>query len=80
MGEAELLPALSLYNLTLNASQAVGLLILGPLALDPLPPLMLGTAAHHLVLRPVETLFIILTGLYLIAAALTASLPRSYKE
>ena len=60
VGEAELLPALSLYNLTLNASQAVGLLILGPLALDLLPSLMLGTATHHLVLRPVETLFIIL--------------------
>ena len=80
VGEAELLPALSLYNLTLNASQAVGLLILGPLALDLLPPLMLGTAAHHLVLRPVETLFIILTGLYLIAAALTASLPRELQR
>ena len=76
VGEAELLPALSLYNLTLNASQAVGLLILGPLALDLLPTLTLGTHAHYLTLRPVETLFIILTGLYLIAAALTASLPR----
>ena len=41
---------------------------------------MLGTAAHHLVLRPVETLFIILTGLYLIAAALTASLPRELQR
>jgi MFS family permease len=76
VGEAELLPALSLYNLTLNASQAVGLLILGPLALDLLPSLTLGTAHHYIILRPVETLFIVLTGLYLIAAALTASLPR----
>src|SRR5690242_12046310 len=76
VGEAELLPALSLYNLTLNASQAVGLLILGPVALDLLPPLVLGTSVYHLTLMPVETLFIILTGLYLIAAGLTASLPR----
>jgi MFS family permease len=80
VGEAELLPALSLYNLTLNASQAVGLLILGPLALDLLPSMMLGTDAHHLILQPVETLFIILTGLYLIAAALTASLPREQQR
>jgi MFS family permease len=78
VGEAELLPALSLYNLTLNASQAVGLLLLGPLALDLLPTLMLGTSAHHLTLSPVESLFIILTGLYLIAAGLTASLPREH--
>lgn len=75
VGEAELLPALSLYNLTLNASQAVGLLVLGPVALDLLPTLELGTANHHLTLMPVETLFIVLTILYLIAAALTASLP-----
>jgi MFS family permease len=81
VGEAELLPALSLYNLTLNASQAVGLLLLGPLALDLLPTLVLGTDAHHLTLMPVETLFIILTILYLIAAGLTASLPRErHKE
>ncbi len=76
VGEAELLPALSLYNLTLNASQAVGLLILGPLALDLLPTITLGSGAHPLTLRPVESLFIVLTGLYLIAAGLTASLPR----
>src|SRR5690242_11264686 len=80
VGESELLPALSLYNLTLNASQAVGLLLLGPLALDLLPPLELGTDAHHLTLSPVETLFIILTGLYLIAAGLTASLPRERQK
>ncbi|HEU5368431.1 MAG TPA: MFS transporter [Ktedonobacterales bacterium] len=80
VGESELLPALSLYNLTLNASQAVGLLLLGPLALDLLPPLVLGTDAHHLTLSPVETLFIILTGLYLIAAGLTASLPRERQK
>jgi MFS family permease len=76
VGEGELLPALSLYNLTLNASQAVGLLIIGPLALDLLPTIVLGTNAHHITLLPVETLFIILTLLYLVAAGLTASLPR----
>jgi MFS family permease len=76
VGETELLPALSLYNLTLNASQAVGLLILGPVMLDLLPTIVVGTNAHHIVFMPVETLFILLTILYLIAAALTASLPR----
>src|SRR5262245_43906120 len=75
VGETELLPALSLFSRTLNASQAVGLLVLGPVALDLLPAVTLGTAAYHLTLMPVETLFIILTGLYLIAAGLTASLP-----
>ncbi len=74
--EAELLPALSLYNLTLNVSQALGLLVLGPLVLDLLPTIVLGSGTHRLTLLPVETLFIGLTVLYLIAAGLTASLPR----
>ena len=76
VGESELLPALSLYNLTLNASQAVGLLILGPLALDLVPAIDIPLGTHHLTLLPVVTLFAGLTVLYLIAAALTASLPR----
>ena len=38
VGEAELLPALSLYNLTLNASQAVGLLDTWAAGAGPLAP------------------------------------------
>jgi MFS family permease len=79
VGETELMPALSLYNLTLNISQAVGLLLLGPLALALLPTLVIGASAHHLTFTPVETLFGGLTILYLIAAGLTASLPREQK-
>lgn len=74
--ETELLPALSLYNLTLNVSQALGLLVLGPLVLDLLPTVVLGSGAHRLMLLPPETLFIGLTVLYLVAAGLTATLPR----
>lgn len=75
VGEMELLPALSLYNLTLNVSQAVGLLLLGPLALEFLPTVVVAVGAHRLIFTPVETLFAALTILYLVAAGLTASLP-----
>lgn len=79
VGESELLPALSLYNLTLNMSQAVGLLIFGPLALNLLPTAVLHLGTFTLTLTPVEMLFAIITVLYLIAAALTRSLPREHE-
>lgn len=81
VSEAELLPALSLYNLTLNVSQAVGLLVLGPLTLNLLPTIVipLGSSDHQLVLLPVETLFAIITLLYLVAAVLIRSLPMGQR-
>ncbi|WP_052890112.1 MFS transporter [Thermogemmatispora carboxidivorans] len=74
--EEELLPALSLYNLTLNASQAVGLLILGPLMLNLLPSLSFSLLGAKIDLMPVETLFLLISALYLLATILTATLPR----
>ena len=79
VGEAELLPALSLYNLTLNLSQAVGLLLIGPLALDLLPSVALHLGGYGLTFTPVETLFAGITILYLIAAGLTRSLPSEHQ-
>jgi MFS family permease len=72
----ELLPALALYNLTLNVSQAVGLLIIGPLALNLLPTIVLSTGQHQLILIPVATLFAGIAFLYVVAAVLVYSLPQ----
>src|SRR5579884_697134 len=66
--ESELLPALSLYNLTLNASQAIGLLILGPVALNFLPAIPLRFGNAQIMFTPIMTLFAIITILYLFAA------------
>jgi MFS family permease len=77
VNEEELLPALSLYNLTLNVTQALGLLVLGPLTLNLLPTIIIPLGGgHQLTLMPVETLFFIITLLYLLAALLIRSLPR----
>ncbi len=73
--ESELLPALSLYNLTLNASQAIGLLILGPVALNFLPAIPLRFGNAQIMFTPIMTLFAIITILYLFAALLTSKLP-----
>ena len=76
--EEELLPALSLYNLTLNVSQAVGLLVLGPLTLNLLPTIIFPLGGgQQLTLMPVATLFAIITFCYLVAAVLIRSLPES---
>ena len=75
--ENELLPALSLYNLTLNVSQAIGLLIFGPLALNLLPMITVPFGATRLVLTPFILLFLVVTLLYLVAAVLTARLPEA---
>jgi MFS family permease len=77
VSEEELLPALSLYNLTLNMSQAVGLLLLGPLALNLIPAFTLSFGSATLTLMPVETLFLLIALLYLVATALTATLPSA---
>ena len=78
--EEELLPALSLYNLTLNISQAFGLLLLGPLALNLLPSLTFNIGGHQFPFTPIEILFVIMTVLYLFAALLTATLPYERKQ
>lgn len=75
--QEELLAALSLYNLTLNVCQVIGLLVIGPLALNLLAPILIPLGhVHKLVIQPVETLFGGVTLLYLIAAGLIYSLPR----
>ncbi len=79
VSEEELLPALSLYNLTLNLSQALGLLLLGPLMLNLLPSLTFSIGGHRVIFTPMETLFAVMTILYLFAAGLTATLPRERK-
>ncbi|HEY7356890.1 MAG TPA: MFS transporter [Ktedonobacterales bacterium] len=78
--EEELLPALSLYNLTLNVSQAVGLLVLGPLTLNLLPTIVIPLGqSHQLLLMPVSTLFVVITFCYLVAAVLIRTLPNDLR-
>jgi MFS family permease len=80
VNEEELLPALSLYNLTLNVSQALGLLVLGPLTLNLLPTLTLPLGNNQqLIFLPVAMLFGIVTLFYLVAAILIYSLPDNQR-
>jgi hypothetical protein len=61
VGEARLLPANSLFNLTMAVSQVLGLLILGPLAVS-----LVGA----------EGGFVVIAAMYLAAALLVSIIPR----
>ncbi len=75
--ENELLPAFSLYNLTMNVTQVIGLLVIGPLVFNFLPAFQIPLSRHHaLTVTPVVLLFAGIAGCYLLSAALVRSLPK----
>ncbi len=74
VNEDELMPALSLFNITFMLSQALGFILLAPLILSLIPSFTLfGTFFY-----PVTTLYLIIALLYVVCAILTALIPASY--
>ncbi len=73
VSEEELMPALSLFNITLMLSQALGFILLAPIALTLLPTFTIA----HLTVTPIEELYAIIGLLYLVCALLIASIPHS---
>jgi MFS family permease len=74
VSEEELMPALSLFNITFMLSQALGFILFAPIALSLLPTFMVG---HHLTIHPVEELYAIIGFLYLVCAVLIAFIPSA---
>lgn len=76
--EDELVNALALFNITFTLSQALGLIVIGPLILAALPPsLPVGGFFHHTVIvLPVQVLFMVVSLLYLVCALLIVSIPH----
>jgi MFS family permease len=74
VSEEELMPALSLFNITFMLSQALGFILFAPIALSLLPTFMVG---HHLTIHPVEELYAIIGLLYLVCALLIAFIPSA---
>lgn len=73
--QKDLLPALSLFNITFSLAQAVGLVIFGPVLLHWLPTFSLGMAGHTIVFLPVESLFLVVGVLYLVCTVLILFIP-----
>ena len=77
VNEDELVPALSLFNITLMLAQALGFLLFAPLILSLLPTFKI----FSLVIDPVESLYTIVAVLYGVCAILIAMIsPESFSQ
>ncbi|MBV9231760.1 MAG: MFS transporter [Chloroflexi bacterium] len=72
VSEEELMPALSLFNITFMLSQALGYVLLAPIALILLPTFTI----HSVVIDPPVQLYLIIGILYLVCAFLIVSISR----
>jgi MFS family permease len=73
--DEELVSALSLFNLTLTLSQALGFILLGPLALTLIPDITLHIGTFHPLFSSVAQLFLLIALLYFVCTGLVATLP-----
>src|SRR5437763_3636466 len=81
VGERELMPALSLFNITMTLSQAIGFLVLGSIISHLFPPFTLQLAALTLHVQPVDMRFVLVALLYLVCAGLILGIPaRAFHE
>src|SRR5947209_3903838 len=69
----ELMPAISLFNITFMLSQALGFILFAPLALSLLPTFIVG----HLTVHPIEQLYALIGLLYLVCALLIGLIPSA---
>lgn len=71
VSDEELMPALSLFNITFMLSQALGFVIFAPIILSILPTITI----FHITIDAILQLYIIVGVLYLICALLITSIP-----
>jgi MFS family permease len=74
VSEEELVPALSLFNITFMLSQALGFILIAPIILTLLPTFMITS----LVIHPVDSLYLIVVLLYVVCACLIALIPAKH--
>lgn len=75
VGERELMPALSLFNISLTLSQAIGFLLLGRVVATLFPPLTLHWGRGVLTIDSLDLLFAIVAVLYAVCALLILAIP-----
>ena len=76
VGKRDLVPALSLFNITVTLSQAVGYLLLGSLITRLFPAFTLHIAALTLHIESIDMLFVLVAFLYLVCAVLILFIPK----
>ncbi|HLQ28752.1 MAG TPA: MFS transporter [Ktedonobacteraceae bacterium] len=75
VGERELVPALSLFNITMTLSQAIGFLLLGSIVSRIFPPFTLQLAALTLHVQSIDMLFVLVACFYLVCTVLILCIP-----
>jgi MFS family permease len=75
VGEGELVPALSLFNITFSISQALGFIIIGPAIILAAPTVTLPLGQHGLTLGSIHWLFLFISLMYVVCTLLTWSIP-----
>src|SRR5207302_6820808 len=71
VSEEELMPALSLFNITFMLSQAIGFILLAPIVLSFLPTFTL----FSFTIGPIEMLYTMIGILYVVCAGLIGLIP-----
>jgi len=81
VGEEDLVPALSLFNITTTLSMAIGFLLLGGIISHLFPPVTLQLASLTLYVQSIDVLFALVALLYLVCAVLILCIPsRAFDE
>ncbi|HVB24190.1 MAG TPA: MFS transporter [Ktedonobacteraceae bacterium] len=81
VGERELLPALSLFNITMTLSQAIGFLLLGSLVATLFPPFAIHFGVLNVMVQSIDMLFVLAAFFYLVCAILIFCIPnRAFHE
>lgn len=81
VGEQELMAALSLFNISLTISQAVGFLLLGRIVASLFPPFSVHLFALTLNFHSIDMLFVVVAVLYLVCAVLIFCIPtKAFEE
>lgn len=78
VGESELMPALSLFNITITLSQALGFLLLGRLVATIFPPFTVYIGSSSVHVASIDMLFVIVAMLYAVCMVLILFIPRRY--
>jgi MFS family permease len=81
VGERELMPALSLFNISFTVSQALGFLLLGRVLTAIFPSFTFQLGSLRLAVQPIDMLFVVIAFSYLVCTVLIFSIPASaFKE
>ncbi len=76
VGERELIPALSLFNITMTLAQAIGFLLLGRVVIAIFPEFMVQLESLKLDILPTSMVFVVIAFFYAVCTILILLIPE----